>query len=673
MQFQFHWTVLFFITAAAALSLDFGPGLPLGGYAPGNTSCPSESSLLRLGNSTSQAEKDWVSEREKITRAALDEFLKKHLPENDPSFPGSRKENSTESAGSRLAIGFSGGGYRAMFVGAGELAALDSRDSSNSQNGLNSTKNQNSSESSSVSPLAGLLQASTYSAGLLGGLWLLGLVAVQNWPTISEILGSDEPGLWNVTRENSIVDTSKFFSLAWSVVTANYNSLITHLRHWGGLDGIGAEVESKSKNFFTTLTDYWGRSLAHQFFPSEENYLAPRTWLDLADSPAFKNHSMPFPLVSALARHPDSLVYDINSPVVEFTPLEMGLFDSSINSFFPSRYLGTEVDNGEVVGECVAGFDNAAFVIGTSSSLFNQWLDTLVCPDCDLLPGIVKWFVRKLLQRMSKQQEDIAIYNPNPFYGSEYAGSSNLSSSESLFLMDGGLGGEYIPLSLVMNTQRQVDTVLAFDNNPASWPDGLSLVNAFRKSQTYEGRSSICPWVPGEDTFAAKNFTARPVFFGCDAKNQTDLAKNGVVPPLVIYLANRPFEFYTNQSTLQLTWPDDEMKATIQNGFDIASQMNGTVDAQWGTCVACAVVRRDQERQGLEQSEECKRCFKRYCWDGSVYEGDTYYRPVNYTIDGLTNSSMSLWGDNRIVVNTALSGGLWSILLGAVKSIFLWF
>lgn len=630
------------LVAAAGLS-------PSGGYAPGKVKCPEngDSLLLRLGDLLSASEQEWVQKREEITKEALEDFLETHLSDFDLDL--------LKNGSFRLATAFSGGGYRAMLVGAGELAAIDSR-------------------SLGESPVAGLLQASTYIAGLLGGLWLLGLVAMQNWPLVEDIVDDPlGPGLWNITKENGILDTSDMFGLAWAVITNNYQKLITHVRFWDKPDGdgIGDEIEAKEKaGFYTSATDIWGRALAHQLFPSVENYFAPLLWSDIQNTLAFYNHSMPFPLVTALARRPDSLVYDLNSPVVEFNPLEMGSFDSSINSFFPTKYLGTKVDNGEHNGTCIGRFDNAAFVVGTSSSLFNQFLDTLVCPDCDQLPGIAKWLVKNLLQRMSKQKEDIAIYNPNPFYGSEHAGSSNLSSSDSLFLMDGGIGGEYIPLSSVMNTHRQLDTVFALDNNPGGWPDGSSLVNAYRRSLTYEGKSLICPYVPGEDTFAAHNLTARPVFFGCDAKNQTDLAKDDVIPPLVIYLANRPFEFYTNQSTLQLTYPDGEKKATVQNGFDIASQMNGTVDSEWGTCVACALIRREQERQGQEQSDECKKCFKKYCWDGSVYEGPKYYRPVNYTIDGLTNSSMTLWGNSTVYVpdDSTGSGGIW----GFVGRIYSW-
>lgn len=645
----------FFAAAVVALS-------PSGGYAPGAIECPS-GSLLREGSLISSRESAWVQKREEYAKTSLEEFLSANLEETDIS-----------NVSVRLATAFSGGGYRAMFVGAGELAAIDSR-----------------SEGALDLPVLGLLQASTYVAGLSGGAWLVGSVAIQDWPTVDSLL---DPGanstLWNMATGNSLVDYLNIFGLVWAVLINSYSKLITHVRWWNTPSGEGIKsnlADKEDAGFPTTITDVWGRDLAHQLFPSLENYFEPLVWLDIAKMPAFLNHTMPFPLVTALARRPDSLVYDLNSPIVEFNPYETGSFDSSINSFFLTKYLGTNPNStsssnssststySNSSSSCIAGYDNAAFVVGTSSSLFNQFLDTLVCPDCDSLPSIAKWLVKRLLKRMLSQKEDIAIIKPNPFYGSEYAASDNISTSELLYLMDGGIAGEYIPLSTLMTTHRELDVVLAFDNNPADWPDGLSLINAYRRADLYEGKDTVCPYVPGEDTFYAFNLTAKPVFFGCDASNQTDRMKDGVVPPLVIYLANRPFEYYSNQLTLKLTYTDSEKKATVQNGFDIASQMNGTVDSNWGTCVACALIRRDQERNNVTQSDECKACFEQYCWDGSVYEGELpYYPPVNFTLTGLTNDSMSLWGNNSIVVSSSSSGSfsIWSLLWTGIKSLFSW-
>ena len=38
--------------------------------------------------------------------------------------------------------------------------------------------------------------------------------------------------------------------------------------------------------------------------------------------------------------------------------------------------------------------------------------------------------------------------------------------------------------------------------------------------------------------------------------------------------------------------------------------MNLTLDNEWKACVGCAIIRRQQERQGLEQSDQCKNVLK---------------------------------------------------------------
>ena len=45
----------------------------------------------------------------------------------------------------------------------------------------------------------------------------------------------------------------------------------------------------------------------------------------------------------------------------------------------------------------------------------------------------------------------------------------------------------------------------------------------------------------------------------------------------------------------------------------------------------------EQERQGIEQTEQCKRCFENYCWDGTIYKGEPLGE--NFSDDGLTNSA----------------------------------
>jgi len=82
------------------------------------------------------------------------------------------------------------------------------------------------------------------------------------------------------------------------------------------------------------------------------------------------------PIFVADGRNPDELVIDGNATVYEINPWELGTFDPTTFAFAPLEYLGSDFSDGKVSfeGECVRGFDNAGYIMGTSSSLFNQGL-----------------------------------------------------------------------------------------------------------------------------------------------------------------------------------------------------------------------------------------------------------------------------------------------------------
>lgn len=611
---------------------------PSGNYGPAPVACP-DTDLLRNSLGISSHEQEWVAERHKKTLAAISDFV---------ANAGLQVDDDVLNSDINVALGFSGGGYRAMFSGAGQLAALDNR-------------------TAAEGGLGGVLQSATYIGALSGGAWLLASLAMQNFPLIDEVVLEDPYDLWNITTDRQLVNQTNYLALGWDALWDDYNAMLTHANYWDTPSGKGikADIAAKEKaGFPTSLTDTWGRGLAHQLFPKgSNNWMNGATWSDIRNISAFANHDMPFPLVSALARRPLLLDYNLNSPLVEFNAFEMGSFDTLINSFFDIAYLGTKVQDGLPNGSCIAGFDNSAFVLGTSSSLFNEFLNTLVCPTCTGVNALVKPIVRNILENMSKNHEDIALYKPNPFFDSQFVASDNISSSETLYLMDGGLAGEIIPLSTMMVKERDLDVVFAYDNNGAEWPDGSAVINTYERQFLYEGQSTVCPYIPGQSTFLYYNLTAKPTFFGCDRLNLTDLVKDGVYPPLMIYTANRPFEYYSNQSTLKLEYNDFEKKGMIQNGFDVASRLNGTIDASWNTCVACAMVRRAEERLGKEQSEECQKCFQEYCWDGSLHE-EPFARDVNFTLDGLTNALMTLWGNSTYIYQTPKNTqSFWSSIL----------
>ncbi|CAN3363214.1 lysophospholipase 1 [Diutina catenulata] len=578
------------------------------GYAPDEVQCPA-TNLLREGNDISDSEKKWLEARRKKVKPALEKYAQKVGLDDDLS----------QLDDVVVGVALSGGGYRAMLVGGGALAALDSR--------------------TDGAPLGGVLDSATYVSALSGGSWALGSLLANDWAPVSQVKDS-----WNVTHKNGLISPkADWVDLAYNVLFPDLDgALEAGLNHYSSIKN---QTDAKKKaGFGISVTDFWGRGLAHQMMPAEGNYGESRTISDIRDSSVFSDADMPFPLVVALGRRPGTLTYNLNSTVVEMNPFEIGSFDTSLNSFSDIKYLGTKVSNGrpDANDSCINGFDNLGFVVGTSSSLFNQYLNGLVCDDCHQLNWFLKFFAKRFLTYLSNNYDDVAEYRPNPFFGSEYARSENITKNETLYLIDGGIGGEVIPLSSIMTKERKLDVAFAFDNGndlDNNFPSGGSLVSTYERQFGDQGKSTVCPYVPSVDTFLHSNFTAQPVFFGCDAKNLTELEKDGVVPPLVVYMANRPFDLMSNTSLYTLTYKDSERDLMVKNGWNVASRANTTLDSDWPKCIACAMIRRSQERQDIEQSDECKKCFDKYCWDGSVYEGN-YSAPVNFTTTGLTNDPM---------------------------------
>ncbi|GEQ67481.1 hypothetical protein JCM33374_g1146 [Metschnikowia sp. JCM 33374] len=573
------------------------------GYAPYEVACP-EGNLLRTADSLSEQESQWVEERHKVTDQYLETFLNDAKLEN---FNAAQfLANTTNNRSITIGLAFSGGGYRAMLSGAGQLSALDNRTSGAYKEGL-----------------GGLLQASTYLVGLSGGNWLVGSVVVNNFTSVQDIINNKVP-IWDL--EHSIVNYG-----GWNPVKAYkyYKDL------W-------EDVKAKEDaGYDLTLTDTWGRALSHQFFPESTEYGESLSWSGIQNISEFANHEMPFPIVVADGRTPGTQVISGNSTVFEFSPYEMGSWDPSLYSFTKTKYLGTKVSDGKSLnGTCISGFDNAGFVMGTSSTLFNQFVLQI---NTTSLSSTLKSIIGNILQDVSKDENDIAVYKPNPFQQYSEAAVQTIVQNDTLFLVDGGEDLQNVPMYPLLQKPRGVDVIFAYDNSAdtnQSWPNGGSMIASYERQFLEQGNGTIFPYVPDKNTFRNLNMTAKPAFFGCSAKNLTSLLSNGTKrsavydSPLVVYTANRPFSYFSNTSTFKLSYDNTEKLSMIRNGFEVASRLNSTLDAGWKTCVACAIIRREQERQGIEQSDQCKRCFEEYCWDGTI---DTSTPKINFTTSGTTN------------------------------------
>jgi lysophospholipase len=498
------------------------------------------------------------------------------------------------SALPNIGIAVSGGGYRALMNGAGFLAAADNRTNNATNRGQ----------------IGGLLQSATYLAGLSGGGWLVGSIYTNNFSSVQDLRdGSSGSSVWqfgNSIFKGPASDGIQILS------TANYYSTIED------------EVSSKEDaGFNTTITDYWGRALSYQLVNTTNGGPA-YTFSSIALEPNFQSGSIPFPFLVSDSRAPGTTIVSLNSTVYEFNPFELGSWDPTTYAFAPLRYVGSNFSAGVVPsdGECVEGFDQAGFVMGTSSTLFNTFLVNI---NTTAIPQALKDIFAHILNDLGEDNEDIAQWQPNPFFNYNNDTNRNAQSVE-LTLVDGGEDGQNIPLYPLIQPMRHVDVIFAVDSSADTtynWPNGTSLVATYQRSlnNTIENGTAF-PSVPDQNTFVNLGLNNRPTFFGCNASNITGPA------PLVVYIPNAPYITLSNVSTFDPEYNDTQRNAIIQNGYEVATLANGTLDAQWPACMACAVLSRSFDRTGQAVPDECTLCFERYCWNGTT---DSSTPSGNYT------------------------------------------
>jgi lysophospholipase len=190
------------------------------------------------------------------------------------------------------------------------------------------------------------------------------------------------------------------------------------------------------------------------------------------------------PIIVALERPLGQLLIPENSTVFEFNPWEMGSYDPGVAAFAPLKYIGSNFTKGNIGGDgiCRAGYDNAGFIMGTSSSLFNQAFLQL-----GTVSGLPEFLLKALTESLGdfgEDNKDIANW-PNPFYQYD-AGHSSNAHSEILTLVDGGEDLQNIPLSPLTLSLREVDVIFAVDSSAdtlTSWPNGTALVATYQRSQ----------------------------------------------------------------------------------------------------------------------------------------------------------------------------------------------
>ena len=376
---------------------------------------------------------------------------------------------------------------------------------------------------------------------------------------------------------------------------------------------------SISLSFWFYLSDHSilfsrGRALSFQLLNGPNggiNY----TFSSISMDPSFQQGQYPMPLIVSDDRYAHETVVGSNSTVYEFNPWEFGTWDPTIYGFAPLEYIGSNFSNGIIPENegCVRGLDNAGFIMGTSSTLFNE---PFIVANSSNIPGPLKTPILSVLGDIGSDMDDVSIWTANPFRG--YNNASNPNRDEwALNLVDGGEDLQNIPLQPLIQPHRAVDVIFAIDSSAdtGGWPDGASLVQTYERSLNASGigNHTAFPAIPDTATFINNGLNKRPTFFGCDSHNTSSIT------PLIVYLPNAPYSsLAANTSTFQDTYSSSTRDAVIQNGYNVVTMGNNSIDPTWTSCVGCAILSRSFERTGTAVPHTCSQCFTNFCWNGSL-------------------------------------------------------
>ncbi|KAE8169854.1 lysophospholipase [Yarrowia lipolytica] len=443
---------------------------------------------------------------------------------------------------SNLALGFSGGDYRSMIVSAGVVKAFDHRN-------LDSTT------------LGGLLQSINYMPSASGGSWTLGTLVMNNFPQINASSG-----------------TSLLSPLSWTVL-GDYGKAITKV------------VGKRLAGYRVSLTDEFGLVVGEGLAAGGYH-----TFSDISQSYAYVSHDMPFPvcLVTALPKGDMPATDIINSnPILEATPVEFGSYDKQTNMLMSIGQIGSQMENGQVQGDCTAGFDQGSFFMGASASLFNSptwWTKT----------GL------KIVGLDNGNQRPSGIFHPNPFKGlSDVEAPYN---GMALYGADGAYSGMGLPLWPMVHPSRKVDMFFCLDADgapPNNTPDGKTLTNLANKVSEEMGEG-VFPLVPSPHEYQAK-YLEKPLWMGCDVTKMRKIPESNRYVPLFVEIPNLEVSYNSLVKTMKLDYSKEDIDGIVQTGFDIATMSNST---EWAQCIGCSVVLREFQRQNKTVPE----CMDEYCY-----------------------------------------------------------
>ncbi|KIJ47423.1 hypothetical protein M422DRAFT_164028 [Sphaerobolus stellatus SS14] len=504
-----------------------------------------------------------------------------------------------------VAMAMAGGGLRGSLFSAGVMTAFDSNNDTAQRKGT-----------------GGLIGTALFQTGSAGGSF-----------TFSGIGGFDtfHPGQFIAVPNNT-----RGALLNMSLVTpGGANVLSPNNQQFFG--NIMSNVVSKATAGDTSLADVWGSMVSYHFlngttrnnfYTNDTSHGANILFSNLPSQDIYQNFSVPLPIIALNFQVPAGA--DASSSIIyEITPYEMGSFDPRLSTMAQTKYLGTQLTNGVPANNnsCVTNFDQASFVMGTTSSPFYNALDldgkspNTTGFDSDDANAL-NYLLGKLMAQAKSRRYDVANW-PNPFKNISAATFPN-SNEDSLSL---GGSQNYIPIEQLMVKARNVSVIVVVDSTGEptenKWPDGTAMILARERistvlNQTHKAFPPI-PETPND--FVQTGVNLRPTFFGCDP------TQNPPEWPLIIYIPNappadgsapvtNPTGFKTSYSDLHQQLFFDQAFSSATSGF-IPGKLGS--DPNFPNCLKCAAVDRGRYVSSasapVARSQICQGCFTQYCYD----------------------------------------------------------
>jgi len=286
-------------------------------------------------------------------------------------------------------------------------------------------------------------------AGLSGASWLICSMAGNRWQTITAI----KTNFWHPGFAHELIDPNG----------AKHSISSTEAEHKirKAVDAKDMAQQANGHNG-TTLTDWWGRLLSHELFSPDTEGAIKQTFSAITQLDPFKQKEVPLPIITAMGvNFPKYCLPNSTAIQYEITPYSFGSWDTGVAAFTPTQNLGTSMSKGKATQGCTTNYDNIGYILGTSSSLFNE-----ICHEQDTTKN---GFAKQVLDGWSwlkhgriETRRYYATY-PNPFYKMDQD-SALVAGDEELTLADGGETNQNDPIWPLLH-RDDVSFILVNDNS----------------------------------------------------------------------------------------------------------------------------------------------------------------------------------------------------------------